>query len=127
MNRNKWQIPHKSKTAEYQHCRYICLRYGKPWPDLTEEEKAGVRKRESSEKIAASAVKVLAALKSGKPMVHSEIVESTGLCSRTVRHAIKRLKSRGLITERFNWRDGRKWLYQIKPQPREGAQQEAMA
>lgn len=123
MTRNKWQIPHAAGSPEYQHCRYICLRYGRPWPDLTEKEKVGVRKRESSEKTAASAVKVLDALKSGKLMVHSEIVESTGLCSRTVRHAIKRLKSRGLITEKFNWKDGRKWLYQIKEQPQEGAQQ----
>lgn len=110
-------------------CWHLCLKYGKPWTALSEKEKTGKSRQPRTRPVemAVSTDKVLAALRPGRLMVHSEIVESTGLCSRTVRHAIKRLKSRGLITEKFNWRDGRKWLYQIKEQPQEGAQQEATA
>ncbi len=55
---------------------------------------------------------VLQILDAGGSMTHKDIVEKTRLAPRTVRYALKKLKERGLIIEKFNFRDARQIIYQ---------------
>jgi DNA-binding MarR family transcriptional regulator len=57
---------------------------------------------------------VLAILDAGGAMTHKDIVEKTHLAPRTVRYALKKLKERQLIIEKFNFRDARQIIYQQK-------------
>ncbi|NMB78419.1 MAG: MarR family transcriptional regulator [Methanomicrobiales archaeon] len=57
---------------------------------------------------------VLAILDSGGAMTHKDLVEKTHLAPRTVRYALKKLKERQLIIEKFNFRDARQIIYQQK-------------
>ncbi|NLD57650.1 MAG: MarR family transcriptional regulator [Methanomicrobiales archaeon] len=59
---------------------------------------------------------VLAILDAGGAMTHKDLVEKTRLAPRTVRYALKKLKERQLIIEKFNFRDARQIIYQQKPQ-----------
>ncbi|GAB6286182.1 MAG: hypothetical protein STSR0009_23830 [Methanoregula sp.] len=45
-------------------------------------------------------------------MTHKDIVEKSKLAPRTVRYALKKLKDRHLIIEKFNFRDARQIIYQ---------------
>ncbi len=62
-------------------------------------------------------------LDNGGAMTHKDIVSRTNLAPRTVRYALKKLKERHLIIEKFNFRDARQIIYQnrtdqaAKPQP----------
>lgn len=62
-------------------------------------------------------------LNDGGAMTHKDIVSRTNLAPRTVRYALKKLKERHLIIEKFNFRDARQIIYQnrtdqaAKPQP----------
>jgi DNA-binding MarR family transcriptional regulator len=58
---------------------------------------------------------VLAILDTGGAMTHKDLVEKTRLAPRTVRYALKKLKERHLIIEKFNFRDARQIIYQQKP------------
>jgi DNA-binding MarR family transcriptional regulator len=58
---------------------------------------------------------VLAILDAGGAMTHKDLVEKTHLAPRTVRYALKKLKERHLIIEKFNFRDARQIIYQQKP------------
>jgi predicted transcriptional regulator len=66
---------------------------------------------------------VLQILDAGGSMTHKDIVQKTRLAPRTVRYALKKLKERGLIIEKFNFRDARQIIYQnrttqsAEPQP----------
>ncbi|HJX56579.1 MAG TPA: helix-turn-helix domain-containing protein [Methanoregula sp.] len=66
---------------------------------------------------------VLEILDSGGAMTHKDLVEKTRLAPRTVRYALKKLKEKQLIIEKFNFRDARQIIYQNrstlthKPQP----------
>ncbi len=66
---------------------------------------------------------VLAILDNGGAMTHKDLVSRTNLAPRTVRYALKKLKERHLIIEKFNFRDARQIIYQnrteqaIKSQP----------
>ena len=66
---------------------------------------------------------VLEILDHGGAMTHKDIVSQTKLAPRTVRYALKKLKERHLIIEKFNFRDARQIIYQnrteqsVKPQP----------
>ena len=66
---------------------------------------------------------VLEILDSGGAMTHKDLVEKTRLAPRTVRYALKKLKEKQLIIEKFNFRDARQIIYQqrttqtIKPKP----------
>ena len=66
---------------------------------------------------------VLEILDHGGAMTHKDIVSRTKLAPRTVRYALKKLKERQLIIEKFNFRDARQIIYQnrtepaMKPQP----------
>ena len=59
---------------------------------------------------------VLAILDAGGAMTHKDLVEKTRLAPRTVRYALKKLKERQLIIEKFNFRDARQIIYQQKTQ-----------
>jgi len=45
-------------------------------------------------------------------MTHKDLVQKSHLAPRTVRYALKKLKERGLIIEKFNFRDARQIIYQ---------------
>jgi predicted transcriptional regulator len=51
-------------------------------------------------------------LHEGGAMTHKELVKKSRLAPRTVRYALKRLKERRLIIEKFNFRDARQIIYQ---------------
>lgn len=61
-----------------------------------------------------SANKILNLLDGGEVKTHKDLVKESNLASRTVRYALKRLKEKDLIIERFNFRDARQILYQKK-------------
>ncbi|MEN6395712.1 MAG: helix-turn-helix transcriptional regulator [Methanoregula sp.] len=58
---------------------------------------------------------VLAILGAGGAMTHKDLVEKSQLAPRTVRYALKKLKERHLIIEKFNFRDARQIIYQNRP------------
>jgi DNA-binding MarR family transcriptional regulator len=58
---------------------------------------------------------VLEILDAGGAMTHKDLVERSRLAPRTVRYALKKLKERHLIIEKFNFRDARQIIYQQKP------------
>ena len=70
-----------------------------------------------------SSQKVLQILDAGGAMTHKDLVQKSRLVPRTVRYALKKLKERELIIEKFNFRDARQIIYQnktaqsAKPQP----------
>ena len=55
---------------------------------------------------------VLGILNAGGAMTHKDIVKKSHLAPRTVRYALKKLKERHLIIEKFNFRDARQIIYQ---------------
>lgn len=55
---------------------------------------------------------VLEILDMGGAMTHKDLVQKTRLAPRTVRYALKKLKERQLIIEKFNFRDARQIIYQ---------------
>jgi len=66
---------------------------------------------------------VLEILATGGAMTHKDLVQKTNLAPRTVRYALKKLKEKQLIIEKFNFRDARQIIYQDrtslthKPEP----------
>jgi len=50
-------------------------------------------------------------------MTHKDLVQKSHLAPRTVRYALKKLKDRGLIIEKFNFRDARQIIYQNRTSP----------
>jgi predicted transcriptional regulator len=58
---------------------------------------------------------VLEILDSGGAMTHKDLVQKTHLAPRTVRYALKKLKERHLIIEKFNFRDARQIIYLHRP------------
>jgi len=58
---------------------------------------------------------VLQILDSGGAMTHKDLVSKSKLAPRTVRYALKKLKERQMIIEKFNFRDARQIIYQNKP------------
>ena len=55
---------------------------------------------------------VLQILDAGGAMTHKDLVQKSHLAPRTVRYALKKLKERELIIEKFNFRDARQIIYQ---------------
>jgi predicted transcriptional regulator len=55
-------------------------------------------------------------LDSGGAMTHKDLVKKSNLAPRTVRYALKKLKERQMIIEKFNFRDARQIIYQNRPQ-----------
>jgi predicted transcriptional regulator len=58
---------------------------------------------------------VLEILGTGGAMTHKDLVQKTRLAPRTVRYALKKLKERHMIIEKFNFRDARQIIYQNRP------------
>jgi predicted transcriptional regulator len=58
---------------------------------------------------------VLEILGTGGAMTHKDLVQRSRLAPRTVRYALKKLKERHLIIEKFNFRDARQIIYQNRP------------
>jgi predicted transcriptional regulator len=59
---------------------------------------------------------VLHLLDVGGAMTHKDLVKKSNLAPRTVRYALKKLKERKLIIEKFNFRDARQIIYLNRPQ-----------
>lgn len=57
---------------------------------------------------------VLEILDTAGAMTHKDLVQKTHLAPRTVRYALKKLKERKLIIEKFNFRDARQIIYQYR-------------
>ncbi len=57
---------------------------------------------------------VLEILDTDGAMTHKDLVQKTHLAPRTVRYALKKLKERQLIIEKFNFRDARQIIYQYR-------------
>ena len=58
---------------------------------------------------------VLQILDTGGAMTHKDLVKKSRLAPRTVRYALKKLKERQMIIEKFNFRDARQIIYQNRP------------
>jgi len=58
---------------------------------------------------------VLQVLDNGGAMTHKDLVTKSKLAPRTVRYALKKLKERQMIIEKFNFRDARQIIYQNRP------------
>jgi predicted transcriptional regulator len=58
---------------------------------------------------------VLEILDANGAMTHKDIVQKSHLAPRTVRYALKKLKERHLIIEKFNFKDARQIIYMQKP------------
>jgi DNA-binding MarR family transcriptional regulator len=58
---------------------------------------------------------VLQILDNGGAMTHKDLVTKSKLAPRTVRYALKKLKERQMIIEKFNFRDARQIIYQNRP------------
>ncbi len=61
-----------------------------------------------------SSQQVLILLKDGQQRTFKQVTQEIEISPRTIRYAIKKLKESGLIIEKFNFRDARQVLYQIK-------------
>jgi DNA-binding transcriptional ArsR family regulator len=66
------------------------------------------------EDLPSSAKAVFSLLVDGKPRTLNDMVGSVSFSPRTIRNALNRLKEAGLIVAKFNFRDARKPLYQLK-------------
>ena len=115
-HKNTLQIPYPSGTKEYQRCHYLCEKTGKPWPEITEEEKIReVAPKGHALPIPPSTMKVQAALSPTAWKTLSDIVQDTGMNPRTVRYSLMRLRALGRLSEKINIRqDARKLLYALK-------------
>jgi DNA-binding transcriptional ArsR family regulator len=82
---------------------------------LTEVREKMTQKTEARiEQLPSSAKAVFSLLGDGKPRTLNEMVGSVSFSPRTIRNALNRLKEKGLIVAKFNFRDARKPLYQLK-------------
>lgn len=61
-----------------------------------------------------SCMTIISLLESSGCQTHKDIVNVTGLAPRTVRYALRRLKENDLIVEKFNFRDARQSIYELK-------------
>jgi len=69
---------------------------------------------DSVESLPSSARAVFSLLTDGKARTLNELVGKVCFSPRTIRSALNRLRAAGLIVAKFNFRDARKPLYQIK-------------
>jgi DNA-binding transcriptional ArsR family regulator len=73
-----------------------------------------IKKDVNVEQLPSSAKAVFSLLEDGKPRTLNELVGRVSFSPRTIRNALNRLKECGLIVAKFNFRDARKPLYQLK-------------
>lgn len=64
-----------------------------------------------------SAKVLMMLLDDGEPRTFKDMTYEADIAPRTIRYALKRLKEKGLIIEKFNFRDARQVLYQKKDVP----------
>jgi DNA-binding MarR family transcriptional regulator len=69
---------------------------------------------DSVESLPTSARAVFTLLTDGKARTLNELIGKVSFSPRTIRNALNRLRASGLIVAKFNFRDARKPLYQIK-------------
>ena len=74
-----------------------------------------------------SSKRVLTLLEDGKQRTFKQVTEEIDISPRTIRYAIKKLKENELLIEKFNFRDARQVLYQIKDVIRTDDAQKATA
>jgi len=74
-----------------------------------------------------SSKRVLTLLEDGKSRTFKQVTQEIDISPRTIRYAIKKLKENGLLIEKFNFRDARQVLYQIKDVTRSDDAQKATA
>ncbi|MFA5398697.1 MAG: winged helix-turn-helix transcriptional regulator [Methanomicrobiales archaeon] len=74
-----------------------------------------------------SSKRVLTLLEDGKQRTFKQVTEEIDISPRTIRYAIKKLKENELLIEKFNFRDARQVLYQIKDVTRSDDAQKATA
>lgn len=67
-----------------------------------------------------SARTLMRLLDDGKPRTFKDMTNEADIAPRTIRYALKRLKEKGLIIEKFNFRDARQVLYQKKGESKLG-------
>ena len=79
------------------------------------DEKVNTMTKNEIDTLPSSAQEVFTLLGDGKPRTLSDMIGRVGFSPRTIRNALHRLKDAGLIVAKFNYRDARKPLYQIKP------------
>ncbi|MDH7593263.1 MAG: winged helix-turn-helix domain-containing protein [Methanomicrobiales archaeon] len=63
-----------------------------------------------------SSKKLFQLFEEGRGMTYKDLVSRSGLPPRTVRYALKKLKDRGLVAEKFNFQDARQIIYLKRPQ-----------
>ena len=71
----------------------------------------------SEVKLPPSSKRIMNLLEEDGEMTHKELVNKSHLAPRTVRYALKKLKENKLVQEKFNFRDARQIIYQLKPVP----------
>ena len=71
----------------------------------------------SEVKLPPSSKRIMNILEEDGQMTHKELVTRSHLAPRTVRYALKKLKENKLIQEKFNFRDARQIIYQLKSAP----------
>jgi DNA-binding MarR family transcriptional regulator len=71
----------------------------------------------SEVKLPPSSKRIMNLLEEDGEMTHKELVNKSHLAPRTVRYALKKLKENKLIQEKFNFRDARQIIYQLKSAP----------
>jgi DNA-binding MarR family transcriptional regulator len=69
----------------------------------------------SGVKLPPSSKRIISILQEDGEMTHKELVNRSHLAPRTVRYALKKLKENKLVQEKFNFRDARQIIYQLKP------------
>lgn len=74
-----------------------------------------------------SSKRVLTLLEDGKQRTFKQVTEEIDISPCTIRYAIKKLKENELLIEKFNFRDARQVLYQIKDVIRSDDAQKATA
>jgi DNA-binding transcriptional ArsR family regulator len=82
--------------------------------ELEVREKMTQKTEVKFEQLPSSAKAVFSLLGDGKPRTLNEMVGRVSFSPRTIRNALNRLKESGLIVAKFNFRDARKPLYQLK-------------
>lgn len=70
----------------------------------------------SSSNLPPSSRKLYQLFEEGRGMTYKDLVSISGMPPRTVRYALKKLKERGLVAEKFNFQDARQIIYLKRPQ-----------
>jgi len=81
---------------------------------IAQQSPVAAQARAPIEELPSSAKAVFSLLVDGKARTLNEMTGNVSFSPRTIRNALNRLKDAGLIVAKFNFRDARKPLYQLK-------------